>query len=130
MKKEILFYGYPKCSTCRAAQAYSNEHGYGLTMHDIKEEPPSKEVLKALLSHSNRPLRYFFNTSGQVYRELSLKDRMDTLTIEEASELLASNGMLIKRPLLYTEDYTDACVGFKENEWEAFFKRCGYSQMK
>lgn len=112
----ITYYGYPNCGTCRKAKAYldSQEVSY----HDVHivETPPSKEELKLMVEASGLPLKKFYNTSGMKYRELGLKDKIPTMTDEEQYELLASEGMLIKRPIV--TDGTKVTVGFKEAEFE------------
>ena len=94
------FYEYPKCSTCRKAKAELNQLGLDVESINIKENPPSAQFLKELLEGSDLELKKFFNTSGQSYRSLGLKDKLPTLSLDEAVELLASDGMLIKRPIL------------------------------
>lgn len=94
------FYEYPKCSTCRKAKAELNQLGLDVKSINIKENPPSPQFLKELLAGSDLELKKFFNTSGQSYRSLGLKDKLPTLSLDEAVELLASDGMLIKRPIL------------------------------
>ena len=102
-KKEenmYTFYEYPKCSTCRKAKAELNQLGLDVESINIKENPPSAQFLKELLAGSDLELKKFFNTSGQSYRSLGLKDKLPTLSVDEAVNLLASDGMLIKRPIL------------------------------
>ena len=94
------FYEYPTCSTCKAAKAELKRLGLDFEAIDIKTNPPQVELLKGLLDKSNLELKKFFNTSGNSYRALGLKDRFDQLTVDEALELLAADGMLIKRPIL------------------------------
>ena len=96
----ILFYEYPKCSTCRAAKAELNSLGLEFEAIDIKSTPPSAEELKAWMEATGLELKKYFNTSGNSYRELGLKDKFDSLSLEQALNLLANDGMLIKRPLL------------------------------
>ncbi|WP_421448656.1 arsenate reductase family protein [Streptococcus suis] len=96
----ILFYEYPKCSTCRAAKAELKSLGLEFEAIDIKSTPPSAEVLKAWMEATGLELKKYFNTSGNSYRELGLKDKFDSLSLEQALNLLANDGMLIKRPLL------------------------------
>ncbi|MFC3927090.1 Spx/MgsR family RNA polymerase-binding regulatory protein [Streptococcus caprae] len=107
-----IFYEYPKCTTCKKAKKELTELGVEFEAIDIKENPPSVAFLKDLLTASNVPLKSFFNTSGNSYRALGLKDKFDTLTIEEALELLAADGMLIKRPILIKDDKV-LQVGYK-----------------
>ena len=99
-KNMYTFYEYPKCSTCRKAKAELNQLGLDVESINIKENPPSAQFLKELLAGSDLELKKFFNTSGQSYRSLGLKDKLPTLSLDEAVELLASDGMLIKRPIL------------------------------
>lgn len=94
------FYEYPKCTTCRKAKAELNQLGLDFESIDIKQNPPSAEVLKALVVSSGLDLKKFFNTSGQSYRALGLKDKLADLSLDQAVDLLASDGMLIKRPIL------------------------------
>ncbi|HEM5155168.1 TPA: arsenate reductase family protein [Streptococcus suis] len=96
----IIFYEYPKCSTCRAAKAELNSLGLEFEAIDIKSTPPSAEELKAWMEATGLDLKKYFNTSGNSYRELGLKDKFDSLTVDQALDLLANDGMLIKRPLL------------------------------
>ncbi|WP_099833233.1 arsenate reductase family protein [Streptococcus suis] len=96
----ILFYEYPKCSTCRAAKAELNSLGLEFEAIDIKLTPPSAEELKSWMEATGLDLKKYFNTSGNSYRELGLKDKFDSLTVDQALDLLANDGMLIKRPLL------------------------------
>ncbi|WP_029179006.1 arsenate reductase family protein [Streptococcus suis] len=96
----ILFYEYPKCSTCRAAKAEMKSLGLEFEAIDIKSTPPSAEELKAWMEATGLELKKYFNTSGNSYRELGLKDKFDSLSLEQALNLLANDGMLIKRPLL------------------------------
>jgi len=108
---------YDKCSTCRKALHWLDEKGADYTVRPIKEENPSYEELRAWYEKSGLPLRRFFNTSGMLYRELGLKDRLDSMTEEEQLRLLASDGMLVKRPLLISD--SAVIPGFKEKDWEA-----------
>ncbi|MFM0791843.1 arsenate reductase family protein [Streptococcus suis] len=96
----ILFYEYPKCSTCRAAKAELNSLGLEFEAIDIKSTPPSAEELKAWMEATGLELKKYFNTSGNSYRELGLKDKFESLTVDQALDLLANDAMLIKRPLL------------------------------
>ena len=108
---------YEKCSTCRKALQWLNEQGADYTVRPIKEENPCYEELLNWWNKSGLPLRRFFNTSGMLYRELGLKDRLDGMSEEEQLRLLASDGMLVKRPLLVSEDAV--IPGFKEDAWKA-----------
>lgn len=111
---------YPRCSTCRKAQTYLDERGIPYTYRNIKEERPLAQELSSLIQHSGLEPRRFFNTSGQLYRDLGLKDRVKEMTREEIIALLATDGMLVKRPILVTK--TGVLVGFREAEWEAHLK--------
>ena len=112
----MLFLAYPKCATCRKAQAFLTEHNAVFTQRHIVEDNPSYEELKQWHAKSGLPLKRFFNTSGLAYKEMSLKDKLPTMTEEEQLSLLASNGMLVKRPLLV--DDTFVLVGFREDDWK------------
>lgn len=115
MKTTVLV--YKKCSTCQKALKWLDENGIVYEERPIREENPSIEELREWQQKSGLPLKRFFNTSGNLYKELGLKDRLGGMTQEEQLELLASDGMLVKRPLLVTEDYV--CPGFREAEWKA-----------
>lgn len=117
----MLFLCYPKCSTCQKAQAYLDAHGATYDLRDIKADAPTRDELAQWWRQSGLPLHRFFNTSGLLYRSLSLKERLPGLTEEEQLDLLASDGMLVKRPILVTDDLVR--VGFKEAEWAAVFAR-------
>ncbi len=113
----MIFLHYPPCSTCQKAKKWLDARGVSYTARHIKEENPTFDELQAWHQRSGLPLRRFFNTSGQRYRELELKDKLASMTEEEQLRLLASDGMLVKRPLLILDD--KVLVGFKEKEWEA-----------
>ena len=113
----MLFLEYPPCSTCRKARAWLESHNVAFEARHIKEENPSLEELRQWHSRSGLPLKKFFNTSGLLYKSLGLKDKLPTMPEEEQLALLASDGMLVKRPLVIHE--TGVLVGFKEAEWEA-----------
>ena len=113
----MLFVCYPKCSTCRKAQAWLDSHGLTYTFRDIKEDNPSREELAQWHDRSGLSLRKFFNTSGLLYKSLALKDRLPGMTEDEQLALLSSDGMLVKRPILVTE--TAVLVGFREADWAA-----------
>lgn len=108
----ITFYGYKKCSTCRKAEKALEAGNVPYTFCDITEAPPSRTALKKILTRSGVPLKKLFNTSGEQYKLLGIKDKLATMTEAEALELLAGNGRLIKRPLV--TDGTQATVGFDE----------------
>ena len=112
----MLFVWYPKCSTCRKAKIWLDEHSVDYTERLIKEENPTYEELKTWYKTSDLPLKRFFNTSGLLYKELKLKERLPQMTEEEQLRLLASDGLLVKRPLLIGEK--QIFVGFKPAEWE------------
>ena len=111
----MLFLCYSKCSTCKKAQQWLDSQNIAYTFRDIKMDNPSIEELKVWHQKSGLPLRRFFNTSGLQYRALGLKDKLPTMTDEEQYELLATDGMLVKRPLLVTENAV--IPGFKEAAW-------------
>ena len=111
----MLFIEYPKCSTCKKAKKYLEEHGIEFEDRHIVEENPTKEELAEWIRISGKPVKKFFNTSGMKYRELGLKDKLPHMSEEEQIELLASDGMLVKRPLLI--DGEIVLTGFKEAEW-------------
>ncbi len=111
----MLFIEYPKCSTCKKAKKHLEELGVSFEDRHIVEENPTKEELTEWIAVSGYPVKKFFNTSGMKYRELGLKDRLPQMTDEEKIELLATDGMLVKRPLLIDGDRI--LVGFKEAEW-------------
>lgn len=111
----MLFIEYPKCSTCKKAKKHLEELGVSFEDRHIVEENPTKEELTEWISVSGYPVKKFFNTSGMKYRELGLKDRLPQMTDEEKIELLTTDGMLVKRPLLIDGDRI--LVGFKEAEW-------------
>ena len=111
----MLFIEYPKCSTCKKAKKYLEEHGIEFEDRHIVEENPTKEELAEWIRISGKPVKKFFNTSGMKYRELGLKDKLPQMSEEEQIELLASDGMLVKRPLLI--DGEMVLTGFKEAEW-------------
>lgn len=111
-----LFVCYKKCSTCKKAEKWLQENGLDYEMRDIKTDNPSKEELKEWYEKSGLDIKRFFNTSGMIYRDMQLKDKLPDMSEEEKLELLATDGMLVKRPMLITED--KVLVGFKEKEWE------------
>ena len=112
----MLFIHYPKCTTCKRAKKWLDEQGVDYTERHIVEDNPTAEELKAWHEKSGLPLKRFFNTSGMKYRELGLKDKLKDMSKEEQYELLSSDGMLVKRPLLIYDG--GVLVGFKEKEWE------------
>lgn len=116
----LLFLQYPACSTCRKAKAWLDKNKVDYTDRPIKEQNPSAEELKAWHKKSGLPLKKFFNTSGMVYKELKLKDKLPSMNEEEQFNLLATDGMLVKRPLLIGDDFVLA--GFKEEQWKEALK--------
>jgi arsenate reductase (glutaredoxin) len=112
----LTFYWYPKCGTCRNAKKWLDAHQLAYKEIHIVENPPSKAELRDYYEKSNLELKKFFNTSGQKYRELGIKDKISTASEDELLDLLASDGMLIKRPLV--TDGEKVTVGFKEEEYE------------
>ncbi|WP_040224657.1 arsenate reductase family protein [Bhargavaea cecembensis] len=112
----IVYYGYPKCTTCRKAKKWLDEHGVDYEERNIKETPPAEGELRDLIRTSGLELKKFFNTSGMSYRELGLKDRLPDMTDDEKIALLASDGMLLKRPIV--TDGRKVTVGFREPEFE------------
>ena len=113
----MLFIHYPKCSTCQKAKAWLDGRGVSYEARDIKEDRPTLEELREWQRRSGLPLKRFFNTSGMLYRDLGLKDKLPGMSEEEQLALLSSDGMLVKRPLLITDK--PALPGFREKEWEA-----------
>ena len=113
----MLFVCYPKCTTCQKAQKWLDAKGVAYEVRNIKEQNPTVDELRAWHKRSGLPLKRFFNTSGRVYKELGLKDKLPAMSEEEQFALLATDGMLVKRPLLIGEDF--ALPGFKEAEWES-----------
>ncbi len=111
----IQFIEYPKCSTCKKAKTWLEEHHIEFHDRDITTETPTKEELKTYLKISQYPIKKFFNTSGNLYKEFALKDKLDTMSEDEKLELLSQHGMLIKRPLVVSDSFI--LVGFREKEW-------------
>lgn len=111
----MLFLEYPKCSTCQKAKKWLDEHEIKYTDRHIVEEHPTYEELKDWYQRSGMPLKKFFNTSGLLYKEMKLKDKLADMSEEEQLKLLATNGMLVKRPLIV--DGATILTGFKESEW-------------
>ena len=106
---------YPKCSTCKKAKTWLEEHHIEFHDRDITTETPTKEELKTYLKISQYPIKKFFNISGNLYKEFALKDKLDTMSEDEKLELLSQHGMLIKRPLVVSDSFI--LVGFREKEW-------------
>lgn len=113
----MLFLCYPKCSTCQKAKKWLDDHQIEYTERHIAENHPTYEELSAWYRKSGLPLKKFFNTSGMIYKEMKLKDKLPLMNEDEQLKLLATNGMLVKRPMAVTED--QILVGFKIAEWES-----------
>ena len=111
----IKFICYPKCTTCQKAKKWLDDNKIEYELRDIKEDNPSLEELSAWHKMSGLPLKKFFNTSGLLYKSMELKDKLPTMSDEEQLKLLATDGMLVKRPLVIGKDFV--LVGFKEGEW-------------
>lgn len=112
----MLFIQYPPCTTCKKAKAWLDAKGIAYTDRHIKENPPTYEELKLWYQRSGLPLKRFFNTSGLLYKSMELKDKLTAMGEDEQLRLLATNGMLVKRPILVTDK--GITTGFKEAEWE------------
>ena len=117
----MQFICYPKCTTCQKARKWLEENGIVFEERHIKENNPTVEEIKVWRKQSGLPLKKFFNTSGLQYKALQLKDKLPTMSEEEQFTLLASDGMLVKRPLLIGEDF--ALLGFKEADWATTLKK-------
>lgn len=111
---------YPKCGTCQKAEKWLKANGIEYTYRPIKEENPTADELKNWLKQSGLPIAKFFNTSGLLYKEQNMKDKVKVLSESELIDILASNGMMVKRPILLAGD--KVLVGFKEDEWQQLFK--------
>lgn len=112
----MLFVQYPKCSTCRKAQKWLDEHNIEYESRHIIEDNPQADEIREWYNQSDLPLKRFFNTSGMKYRELKLKDKLPEMSEEEQFKLLATDGMLVKRPIIVGDDFV--LTGFKVKEWE------------
>ena len=112
----VLFIEYPKCSTCQKAKKWLQENNIEFEDRHILEQTPTAQELEKWIKQSNKEIKSWFNTSGLKYRELNLKEKLPTISDEEKIKLLASDGMLIKRPILVTED--KILIGFKIDEWK------------
>ena len=112
----MIFICYPKCSTCQKAKKWLDENRIEYTERHIVEENPTYEELEGWYTRSGLPLKKFFNTSGMLYKEMQLKDKLPNMSEEEQLNLLATDGMLVKRPLVIGRDFV--LVGFKEDEWK------------
>ena len=113
----MLFICYTRCSTCQKAQKWLDSQGFSYQLREIKDERPTEAELRQWHARSGLPLKRFWNTSGQKYRELDLKNKLPQMSEDAQYQLLASDGMLVKRPLLVTDDFV--LGGFKQAEWEA-----------
>ncbi|WP_410769871.1 arsenate reductase family protein [Fontibacillus sp. BL9] len=113
---DLIVYQYPPCGTCRKAVKWLEAQGHHLDLRNIKETPPGPSELSEMVELSGLELKKFFNTSGEVYKELALKDKLPSMPVEDQIKLLSSNGMLIKRPLV--SDGKTVTVGFKEETYE------------
>lgn len=112
-----LFIEYPKCTTCQKAKKWLDEQGVSYKDRHIVEQNPTEEELRTWIEESGLPSKRFFNTSGLLYKSMNLKDRLPGMSLEDQVALLATNGMLVKRPILITNGRI--CVGFKADEWKA-----------
>ncbi len=117
---KYLFVNYPKCSTCVKAKKWLEENGVDFESRHIVENNPTKEELKKWITLSGQPIKKFFNTSGILYREMNLKEKVAQNNEDELLDILSTNGMLVKRPLLIGKD--KVLIGFKEKEWEEIKK--------
>lgn len=113
---KALFVAYPKCSTCKKAEKWLRDQGVDYELRNIKEDNPAKEELREWHEKSGLDIKRFFNTSGMLYRQMQLKDRLADMSEEEKLELLATDGMLVKRPILIYKDHV--LTGFREKEWD------------
>ena len=116
----MLLICYPRCTTCKKAENYLNEAGIHFEYRDIKINNPNYSELKKWIERSGLPLKRWFNTSGVPYRELNLKEKLSNMSDDEKIHLLATNGMLVKRPVLISDDFV--LVGFREEEWNSKLK--------
>ncbi len=117
----MLFIEYPKCSTCQKAKKFLEDHNISYTTRNIVSANPTMDELQKWASISSKELKAFFNTSGNMYKELKLKDKLPTMSETDKLKTLASHGMLVKRPILVSEDFV--LVGFKPEEWEKAIRR-------
>ncbi|MCI7223407.1 MULTISPECIES: arsenate reductase family protein [Fusobacterium] len=118
--KKVDFINYPKCTTCIKARKWLESNNVNFEARDIVLNNPTEEEIKDYLKRSGKELKKFFNTSGILYREMNLKEKLTTMSEAEMIKLLASNGKLVKRPLIVADK--DVLIGFKEEEWAKFFK--------
>jgi arsenate reductase len=117
--KDIIFIEYPRCTTCQRAKAWLEAQGVNFTSRHIVENNPTAEELRQWIEQSSLPIKKWFNTSGMAYRALELKDKLPNMTEDEQIQLLASDGMLVKRPILIVGDKIR--IGFKETAWKELF---------
>ena len=111
----MLLFEYPRCSTCQKAKKYLESKGFNFEVRNIVNDKLNADELDRLIKKSKKDINKFFNTSGLKYRELKLKDKIPTISYEEKLQILSTDGMLVKRPLLELDD--DVLIGFRENEW-------------
>ncbi len=123
------FYWYPKCSTCKKAKAWLDAHHVDYQLIDMVTNTPSAETIKAWLTHTEVPIRRLFNTSGMKYRELGLKDQLADFSVKKASEVLSTDGMLIKRPLI-VKDKQLVAIGFNEKTYEGVLIENGWETLE
>ncbi len=116
----MLFIEYPKCTTCQKARKWLDENGIKYESRHIKEDNPTYDELTEWYNRSGLPLKRFFNTSGMLYKSMGLKDKLDTMSEEEQLKLLATDGMLVKRPLIISDNMI--LTGFRQKEWEEKLK--------
>lgn len=116
----MIFLEYPKCSTCKNAKKWLDDHGISYSDRHIKEQNPTYDELRAWHIQSGMPLKKFFNTSGLLYQSMNLKEKLPSMTEDEQLRLLASDGMLVKRPLVVSDDLI--LIGFRPEEWEKMLK--------
>lgn len=116
----MIFLEYPKCSTCKNAKKWLDDHGISYSARHIKEQNPTYDELRAWHIRSGMPLKKFFNTSGLLYQSMNLKEKLPSMTEDEQLRLLASDGMLVKRPLVVSDDLI--LIGFRPEEWERTLK--------
>ncbi|SMC45529.1 transcriptional regulator, Spx/MgsR family [Oscillospiraceae bacterium] len=124
----VKVYCYPKCSTCRKAIKYLNEQMVEYDLTDIKEDNPDKKTLKEAIDISGLPIKKLFNTSGNLYKEMKISSKLPSMSEDEMLELLSSDGMLVKRPLLISDNY--ALIGFKEDQWKEVLRLIRIEQME
>ncbi len=120
MKKKLLFLQYPKCTTCKKAKNWLEDNGFDYSDRHIKDNNPTYDELKSWYEQSGLPLKRFFNTSGLLYKSMGLKDKLPSMSDEEQLKLLATDGMLVKRPIIVFDNAV--LTGFKEKEWEEKLK--------